>query len=440
MSATLNSSVHFEGGSANAAPLSIPASAVAGKQTGKYLLSGQAISRFIIALVAFLGAFVIREPAPYEVVLAIVMAGFMLFGMRLSRLALSLGALFVLFNLGGLISMFTMADTKTIPLYLAVSIFLGFSSVFWCAVIEADMRRLRTIMRAYVLGAMLTALLGIAGYFHAFPGAGVFTLYDRAMGAFQDPNVFGPFLVLPSIYLIYGLLFRSASLALPRLVVLTILLLGIFLSFSRGAWGLIIIASLLMYLFTLMSEPSDKVKLKLIVLGALGASAAVAALLIALQFDTVYEMFIQRAKVVQEYDGAQLGRFARHAIGFQWALENPLGIGPMEFGVILGEDTHNIWLKSLMAYGWIGFCAYVTMTITTLVGGAKLIGRRRPWQAYLICAYATFIGHIIIAWVIDIDHWRHVYLLIGIIWGCMALEGRHQANKNNGSFEKGAAT
>jgi hypothetical protein len=28
--------------------------------------------------------------------------------------------------------------------------------------------------------------------------------------------------------------------------------------------------------------------------------------------------------------------------------------------------------------------------------------------------------------VIDIDHWRHFYLLIGIIWGCAGLEHRYQ--------------
>ena len=151
--------------------------------------------------------------------------------------------------------------------------------------------------------------------------------------------------------------------------------------------------------------------------------------LLALQFDAVYEMFEQRAKVVQEYDGAQLGRFARHAIGFEWALENPLGIGPLEFGLTLGEDTHNIWVKALMDYGWIGFFTYMTMTIATFVGGAKLLGRVRPWQPYLQCLYATFAGHILIAWVIDIDHWRHVYLIIGLIWGCMALEARHQFNR-----------
>ena len=28
--------------------------------------------------------------------------------------------------------------------------------------------------------------------------------------------------------------------------------------------------------------------------------------------------------------------------------------------------------------------------------------------------------------VIDTDHWRHFYLLIGLIWGAIALEYRHQ--------------
>ncbi len=28
--------------------------------------------------------------------------------------------------------------------------------------------------------------------------------------------------------------------------------------------------------------------------------------------------------------------------------------------------------------------------------------------------------------VIDTDHWRHLYLLIGLIWGAIALEYRYQ--------------
>lgn len=394
-------------------------------------------TRWTIGLAAFLGAFVINEPAPFELFMAVAMAVFLLFGMRLSQLAITLAGLFVIFNVGGLMSMLTMADYKEIPLYLAVSLFLGFSAVFWCAVIESDMGRLRTIMRGYLAGAVITAILGIAGYFKLFPGAEVFTLYDRAAGAFQDPNVFGPFLVLPAIYLIHGLIYRNAVLAPLRALLLAIVLLALFLSFSRAAWGLFVISAGLFYVFALIGERSPAVKVRLVLLGALGLMAISAMLVVALQFDGIAEMFEQRARVVQDYDAANLGRFARHAIGFQWALENPLGIGPLEFGVLLGEDTHNIWVKSLMAYGWLGFAAWLTMSVITLIGGGRLIGRNRPWTPYLLCAYSVFLGHMVIAWVIDIDHWRHVYLLIGVVWGCIALEVRHQRTFANTRAAKG---
>ncbi|MEL6750939.1 MAG: O-antigen ligase family protein, partial [Pseudomonadota bacterium] len=332
----------------------------------------------------------------------------------------------ILFNIGGMLSMFTMKAYGGIPLYLAVSLFLGLSSVFWCAVIEADMGRLRTIMRGYVVGAVITAMLGIAGYFNAFPGARTFTLYDRAAGAFEDPNVFGPFLVLPAVYLIHGLLNRSASLAPLRAGMLLIIVGGLFLSFSRAAWGLIILAGGIYYVVMLATERSAAQRIKLIALGAAGIVGVVLMLGIALQFDAVSDMFAQRAQVVQDYDGARLGRFARHAIGFAWALENPLGIGPLEFGLTLGEDTHNIWVKSLMAYGWLGFFAYLAVTLLTLIGAGRLLGKDRPWRPYLVCVFATYVGHIFVAWVIDIDHWRHAYLLIGMLWGMIALEVRWQ--------------
>ncbi|MGI9355434.1 MAG: O-antigen ligase family protein [Rhizobiaceae bacterium] len=388
------------------------------------------LSRWTVALCAFLGAFVIREPAPYEVVLAAVMVAFLLFGMRLSSLSVTLATLFALFNMGSLLSMFTMSDLKEVPLYLAVSFFLGLTAVFWCATIEADMARIRSVMRGYVAGAAITSLLGIAGYFNAFPGSVSFTTYGRASGAFQDPNVFGPFLIFPTLYLVYGLIYRSPSLAPVRAALLLVLLAGIFLSFSRGAWGGLALSGITLYALLIATEQSSQKRARLLLIAGVGVLALALLLAVALQFDAVYSMFEQRARVVQEYDGARLGRFARHAIGFQWALEKPLGIGPLEFGYALGEDTHNIWLKSLMAYGWLGFASYLVMTIITLVGGARLLGRKRAWQPYLICAWSVFVAHLVVAWVIDIDHWRHVYLIIGMIWGCMALEVRQKHPHN----------
>ena len=48
-------------------------------------------------------------------------------------------------------------------------------------------------------------------------------------------------------------------------------------------------------------------------------------------------------------------------------LERPLGIGAMEFGKTYGEDEHDIWLKSLTTYGWLGFAAYVSLVLWTLI-------------------------------------------------------------------------
>ena len=164
------------------------------------------ISTFAVGFGVFLSGFVIDEPAPYELYMAGLIAVWALFGLRLSRTVAALLAILVVFNLGGLVSLAQMPDLKAAPMYIAVSLFLGFTAVFFAAIIDADHRVLRVIFKAYILAAIGTSLLGILGYFDAFPGAELFTRYGRAMGAFQDPNVFGPFLMLPLAWLVHGVL------------------------------------------------------------------------------------------------------------------------------------------------------------------------------------------------------------------------------------------
>ena len=97
------------------------------------------------------------------------------------------------------------------------------------------MARIVTVRSAYVLTATVISLAGIAGYFSLFPHAhDLFAKYDRALGAFKDPNVFGPFLIWPALVVIERMLTRSVRIA--DVLVVGILLFGLLLSFSRGAW------------------------------------------------------------------------------------------------------------------------------------------------------------------------------------------------------------
>lgn len=383
----------------------------------------------LIAFGVFLSGFVISEPAPYELIMVIQIAIWFLLGLKISRTVAPLLVLLLTFNLSGLFSMFVMKDMSEAPMYFAVSTFLALSSVFYAAIIENDHRRLSLIFRAWVAAAIITALLGIAGYFNAFPGAHVFTRYNRAMGAFQDPNVFGPYLVAPLLYLLYRML--TGPLVRTPLLILGILVLafGIFLSFSRAAWGLLVFGGIALVIVMLLKERTTAFRFKILAIAIGAALFLVFVLAIALQFPQVYDLFMNRAKLVQEYDGARLGRFERHKIGFLMAMERPLGLGPMAFGKMFGEDEHNIWLKTLTTYGWLGAITYQIMIWTTLWFGFRYMLRERPWQPYLMIAWVMILGHAIIGNVIDTDHWRHFYLLLGIVWGCAALERRRRRSQ-----------
>ena len=383
----------------------------------------------MIAFGVFLSGFVMSEPAPYELMMVAQIAVWFLLGLKISRTVAPLLALLLIFNIGGLFSMLVMKDMSGAAMYFAVSTFLALTSVFYAAVVEDDPERLVLIFKAWVAAAMITAMLGILGYFHAFSGAAVFTRYDRAMGAFEDPNVFGPYLVAPLLYLLYRLLTGRLTQAPFLILGLLVLALGIFLSFSRAAWGLLAFSGAALVLLMLLKERSGAFRLKILAL-SIGAFVLLAlALLIALQFDQVSDLFLNRARLVQEYDGARLGRFERHKIGFLMAMERPLGLGPMVLGQMFGEDEHNIWLKSLTTYGWLGFVTYVGLIVWTLSMGFRYLLRERPWQPYLMIAWVMILGHALIGNVIDTDHWRHFYLLLGVLWGCCALEHRHQRAK-----------
>lgn len=396
------------------------------------------IGSMAIGFGVFLSGFVMSEPAPYELVMATQIVLWFLLGLTISRSVAVPLSLLLVFNVGGMLSLLVMPDMTGAPMYIAVSTFLALTTVLYAASIEDRPHRLEIIFKAWVAAAVITAILGILGYFHAFPGAGMFTRYDRAMGAFEDPNVFGPYLVAPILYLLYRLLTGSLAQAPLPVAGLLVLALGVFLSFSRAAWGLLLFSGVVLVFLMLLKERTGAFRLKILALSIAAILLLALALVIALQFDKVADLFTTRARLVQDYDGARLGRFERHKIGFLLAMERPLGLGPMELGRMYGEDEHNIWLKSLTTYGWLGFVAYVTLIIWTLAAGFRYLLRERPWQPYLMIGWVVILGHCLIGNVIDTDHWRHFYLLLGVVWGCIALEQRHQQRFPSGGHDHAA--
>ena len=51
-----------------------------------------------------------------------------------------------------------------------------------------------------------------------------------------------------------------------------------------------------------------------------------------------------------------------------------------------------------------------------------------PWQPLYQAFYVAYVGVIGESVIIDIDHWRHYFLILGVLWGLMAATAQYVLN------------
>jgi O-antigen ligase len=370
------------------------------------------------------------EPSPHDGLMAVLAVACLIAGVRFERsFALPL-TLLLTWNVAGMVALINSIDAvKSVQatvtaLYLAIAAML-----FACILAQNTLQRVVTMRAAYVPTATVVSIAGIAGYLHLFPGAfELFAPFGRALGAFKDPNVFGPFLIWPALIVIERMMTRR--IALIDVAIVGALLVGLLLSFSRGAWFHFAVSCAVMLALAVLVAPSTGARMRIVGLSVIGAAALAALLAVLLSFDSIGRFFFERAHLIQDYDVGQTGRFGLQEIALATLLEYPGGLGPEEFARLHGLQPHNVYLQVFMVSGWIGGFSYILLLLSTLWVGMRTVLVRTPWQAYTIVTFATFFGEVAEGFVIDSDHWRHFYLLVGMVWGLAAATLKH---KNGGS-------
>ena len=378
------------------------------------------ILEFFLFLAILVSCFVFVEPSPYEFAMVPLAFGCLIAGVTIRRELLPMIWLLLFWNVGGAIAYFRVSDGDQTGKFVVITLFMAVSAIIFASLFSTDsLRRLRVLRAAYIIAALLAAAAGIIGYFNLTSGLGeLFAPGGRARGPFKDPNVYGPFLILPILFLLQSLL--SNGLRLLTTATFLSILLGFFLSFSRGAWIHFVLSGVIMLGLMIVTAESHRTRLRLILLGAVSVGFLAVAMAAALSFDAVADMFAQRAQVIQTYDVGSGGRFTMQNLALTEILNYPFGMGPFAFGETYGVQQHNVYLQAFLVYGWIGGLAYVALIVLTLVAGLGAALKRTPWQPYLIAVYATFVGEVGEGIVIDTDHWRHFFLLLGIVWGLVA--------------------
>lgn len=369
------------------------------------------------------------EPSPHDGLMLVLLVFSFVAGVRFDRfLALPL-VLLLAWNVAGLMSLLSVAGEQKTIQYAATSVYLAVAALlFACLFAQNTMARISTMRSAYVLTATIVSLAGIAGYFSLFPGAhALFATFDRALGGFKDPNVFGPFLIWPALIVIERMLVRRISPA--DFVIVVILQLGILLSFSRGAWIHFAISTLVAVGLTFIAAPTQRVRMRIFTLSAISVATLAVLFVALLSFNVIGEMFAQRAQLIQYYDVGEGGRFKLQQLALAALLDFPNGMGPFEFAKVYGLQQHNVYLQAFLVYGWAGGLSYLMLLIATFWVALRSMFVRTPWQPYLITAFAAFVGLAIEGFVIDTDHWRHFFLLLGMIWG-LAAATRNATRRN----------
>jgi hypothetical protein len=384
---------------------------------------GYALFGIFISLLAF----DIGEPSPYDVLAAPTILFWLALGLRLPRHALLFVALLLVYCLGLVLALVPHLDQPLSVTWMAASAYLIVTAMFFVVFFADDaQRRAELALKALLTGCLVAAAAGVAGYFNLLGAAEPFAEWGRATGTLQDPNVFGSFLIFGVLYLVRGLVAGETRHPLLALSALLLLLAGVFLSFSRGSWlaAAIAVAALLFTSCAASRSGGLRRRIALLSLIILALSATSVAGLLA--FDEVRAMFETRAQV-QDYDVGATGRFGNQLRAIPLLLERPNGLGPLRFRAAFGFEPHNSYLGAFTNGGWMTGLAFISLMLTTAYVGLRLCLRPSPCQRAAHIVFAMQVTFLVQSLQIDIDHWRHVFLVWGMIWGMEAARLRWPA-------------
>jgi hypothetical protein len=392
-----------------------------------------ALQRALVWLVGASGAIVFVEPSPYELMTLTAAVFFLATGLRLRLVFMPLLLLLVLLNVGYSIGAIPFLDKSEVANWIATSWYMAVTVVFFATVVSEDTTvRLDMLRRGLIVGALIAAGSAIAGYFNLVPGGhDLLTLYDRARGTFKDPNVLGAFLILPALFLLQSVVSDRPGKSFRSTVALGIMALAILLAFSRAAWGGLVLTSAFMLALLALTSASRAQRSRIIVMSVMAVIVVALLLAVLLSFDSVGEMFRQRASFDQSYDEGRFGRFGRHILGAQLALDVPFGIGPLQFHTYFPEDTHNSYLNAFMSGGWLAGVCYPALVFITVIMGFRHAFVPVPWQRAYLAIFSAFLGTVGESFIIDTDHWRHFWMMLGTMWGMFAAAQRYKATPDD---------
>lgn len=384
----------------------------------------KAVTLFV-AIFVFCGAISLIEPSPYDLAALIALPLWMLGGFRVNQFIVILAVAWTIRELAAFAALMPYWNEPDPRLFQFQSLYLYVTVIFFTIFFaERTQERAEAALRAYAASTVLSAVVAIMSYLNLFGLDALTTIEGRVAGTFKDPNVFGSYLTLGAVIFLHSLLVGRARWPSLSALSLGLVLTGVFLSFSRGSWGATIFALLLTAGAAFATHRDARMRRRIILTAFAGFAILALVLLIVLSQDSIREFFLQRAKLEQDYDGGVTGRFGNQLRSLPMLLERPMGFGPLRFRLVFDLEPHNSYIGAFANGGWVGGLSWIVIVLASVYVGFRLMLKPSPYRDYAQMVFPALLALLLQGFQIDIDHWRQLFLMCGLLWGLEAARRR----------------
>lgn len=391
----------------------LPLAIVLAAGAGTLGLLALALARYhaAVALGVLLLGVVLVEPAPSDAVFVIVIAVAMATGRFSLRVVpkpvLGLLAVFAALNL---MSAVQVADPERAAVYFTITLYLMALGI-WLPGYLTSTDRARLLVRAYIGATVLSAAAGVLALLAPVPGAELLAEGGRARALFQDPNVFGPFLI-PAMLIVLEEILQPRLLSARRptkALMLAVLALGVLFSYSRGAWLNLAVAVVVMGVVLTLRRGGSRSALGLLAVTLVAAVVAVGTVTATGASDFLAE----RARP-QAYDTE---RFSGQRAGLRPAETYPFGAGPGQFESVAGISAHSSYARALGEQGFPGLLIMLALLALTLsLAAGNALRGQSTYGIGSASLLAAWCGLLVSSAFVDTLHWRHLWLVAALIW------------------------
>ena len=372
------------------------------------------------------------EPAPTDICFAVIMCVAAVTGrFRLSRVPPLLRWLVAVLLIVNLASITDVVSISAAVRFLFITVYLLIFTLWLTQYVDSTKHARLVVVTWLVIGVASAVLAALALHF-PIPGRsfinGSVDNGERASGLFKDPNGFGPFLIPIAVILLE----QHIAPKTPRLLrlrawstwlCLLALTLGVLFSYSRAAWADYAIAIVVMLAASSMRRRGASRALR-----ALMALLLVGGITVVILSATGSIHFLESRAHAQSYD---THRFAAQTLGWELGWTHPLGIGPGQFEYHSPVASHSTFVRVFAEQGFLGMVLWVALLLATLVLALRNVGLGTDTYGIGSAALlGAWCGLIFNSTVVDTLHWRHLWVVLALIWAGAARRRRASSEQS----------